>query len=532
MTDVRGIESSLETNDAPKAASNTLLSLPQHTRLLAVSLEDRTDRCNELVHVQRWLLHPSEKLQLNGNLFVFENMLDGSGNIAMKLAPLPAARGVQSQWDLRVFASQEGYTAELFDDQTYPWNIIAYAGGQLGRTRAVQQAQRQLMSETDINFMSNTWGDRSRDSRMNEAFILDEIKAAARLGVEIVQLDDGWQRGRTSNSVEAQSANGRWEGFHNGDVPFWTPDPVRFPHGLEPIIQAAAQHQVAIGLWYAPDSADDFAKWADDVKTVIQLHQRYGVCHLKFDSINARSRTGEVHLNQFFDAINQQSQGRIVVDLDITAGRRPGYFGRVDCGPLFVTNRYTDWHNYWPHQVLRNLWQLSAWIAPIRLRMIFLNHARNTALYANDPLAPQQIAPATMFAPLMFCQPLGWFEIANLPESYFQQVKPLVELWKQHRHAIHDGTILPVGLEPDGVAWSGFLSLADDHQAGYLLICNGMQTSINLSRDLPSEVNIRRVKQLAGQGRLECKDSLVQLTHLPPQSFWFGTFDECRLAGG
>ena len=44
-------------------------------------------------------------------------------------------------------------------------------------------------------------GDRSRDARINEAFLLKEIDAGAALGVDVVQIDDGWQKGRTANSA-------------------------------------------------------------------------------------------------------------------------------------------------------------------------------------------------------------------------------------------------------------------------------------------------------------------------------------------
>ena len=52
----------------------------------------------------------------------------------------------------------------------------------------------------------------------------------------------------------------------------------------------------------------------------------------------------------------QESGGRVVFDLDVTAEIRPGYFGVPDVGPIFIENRYTDFHRYWPHQgTLRNL---------------------------------------------------------------------------------------------------------------------------------------------------------------------------------
>ncbi|MFG0249852.1 MAG: hypothetical protein ACF8OB_13270 [Phycisphaeraceae bacterium JB051] len=506
------------------------LTLPQHTMLTAVTLKDVTDEHNELVQVEDWLLHPVEKYTLKGNLFVFENVLDQTGKIAVKLGPLPEIRAVTSDWDVWVSANENGgYTAKLRDDETYPWQIIDYTGGKLGQTRALHQAQRQLMNWDDINFLSNTWGDRSQDSRMTEAFILKEIEAGAKLGVEVIQLDDGWQRGRSINSVDAKTANGKWEGFQDHDTNFWSPDPVRFPHGFETILAAAQDAGVSLGLWYALDSAKDFTHWQKDVQTVIGLHQTYGIRHFKFDAINSRTSRGEENLRAFFDALGEQSNHQIIVDLDITLNRRPGYFGRIDCGPLFVTNRYSDWHNYWPHQTLRNLWQLSRWIDPMRMRMMFLNNTRNADRYANDPLAPGHLSPESLFAPLMFCQPLGWFENSNLPSDYFEQVRPLVDLWKEHRQAIHAGTVFPIGTEPDGVNWSGFVSVNPEKGSGYLLICNGMQASVELDRDLPRWLKVSNLKQLAGHGQVLSSDTQrLQLSAMPQQSFWFGTFKISR----
>lgn len=527
MTVINGIESNLfkqqVASDCPDR-DGTCLRLNQHTMLTAVQLLDRTDIRNELVHEQNWLLHPSENLQLSGNLFVMENLLDNRGQIAVKYGPLPPWRGCLSQWDIQIQPdASQGFIARLNDDLAYPWQVITYQGGIIERMRALHHAQQKIYGNLPINFLSNTWGDRSQDSRICETFMLKEIQAAPRLGVEVVQLDDGWQAGRTCNSVEATSANGRWEGFQQGDVAFWQPDPVRFPNGLEPVIDAANKAGVAIGLWYAPDSADEFTHWQEDVQTVLQLHRRYGVHHFKFDSINTRTRQGEVNLYRFLDKVLEQSDHQIVVDLDITSGCRPGYFGRVDCGPLFVANRYTDGHNYWPHHVLRMLWQLSRWIDPKRLRLMLLNHARNQNRYGQDPLAPQYIDPATMFAPLMFCQPLAWCELSNLPERFFEQIKPLVDLWKQHRQAIHSGTIVPIGHEPDGIRWSGFMSVDEQNQPKYLLILNGQQNHIQLDSHLTQAVDWNHLQCLAGRGQVSMSDTLPGISNMLKNSFWFGT---------
>ena len=113
-------------------------------------------------------------------------------------------------------------------------------------------------------------------------------------------------------------------------------------------------------------------------------------------------------------------------------------------GPLFVENRYTDWHRYWPHHTLRNLWQLSHWIDPCRLRMEFLNNTRNADKYADDPLAPSLYDPTTLFATVMFANPLGWFEVSNLTNSWLESAAGLVRIWREHRTRIFAGTILPV----------------------------------------------------------------------------------------
>ena len=43
----------------------------------------------------------------------------------------------------------------------------------------------------------HTWGDRNRDARVCETFVLQEIDRAAALGLDTVQIDDGWQKGTT-----------------------------------------------------------------------------------------------------------------------------------------------------------------------------------------------------------------------------------------------------------------------------------------------------------------------------------------------
>lgn len=179
------------------------------------------------------------------------------------------------------------------------------------------------------------------------------------------------------------------------------------------------------------------------------------------------SPAGAGNFDRLIDALLEESGGRITLDIDVTAALRPGYFGCVR-GNVFVENRYTDWRRYYPHATLRNLWQLAAHVDPVRLRMEFLNNARNAALYGDDPLAPGRYAPEYLFAGVMIASPLAWLETSSLPAEYVRRVAPLIATWKLHRRRLHSGTIIPIGESPDGTGWTGFASLHADGSADVL----------------------------------------------------------------
>jgi alpha-galactosidase len=157
--------------------------------------------------------------------------------------------------------------------------------------KALQEYQRTLrpfMPGRDGLFLANTWGDRSRDARVNEEFMLREIEAGARLGVEVIQIDDGWQKGRTSNSAEA---GGVWNGFWAANENFWDVHPERFPNGLAPLIARARERGMQFGLWFAPDSSHHFANWQRDVVAILKLHRELGVNYFKIDGVKAETST-------------------------------------------------------------------------------------------------------------------------------------------------------------------------------------------------------------------------------------------------
>ena len=523
---------------APAAAGTAALDLleglvlaPAHLRLVQVVLVDQTDIHNELLFENEWLLHPNEaRVEVAGSLFAIEDVLSGDGLLFLKRAPLPHARPVKTAADLRVHGSNRvvqflGHGAGPAGGAGYPYVVLTYQGGAPGRTAALQAYQRQVRAYQpgrDGLLLSNTWGDRSQDSRVCEEFMLREVEAGARMGVDVIQIDDGWQKGKTIGSTQP---GGVWEGFWKANPEFWQPHPERFPNGLAPVVAAARERGMQFGLWFAPDSSDDFAHWEHDAARILDLHRTHGIRYFKIDSVKMESKAAEENLRRFFDRLLEETQGEITFDLDVTAAIRPGYFGRMDVGPLFIENRYTEWRRYWPHQTLRNLWKLARYVDPLRLRMEFLNHTRNTDLYGDDPLAPAAYPPATLFAITMFANPLGWFEVSNLPATYQAEVAALVAVWKQHRERIFSGHIHPIGETPDGTSWTGFLSLRESGDEGYLLLFREVNDRPAFTTRLPLlPEDPYDVERLAGEGSARLVGGVLDAGIPGQRQFLFARF--------
>lgn len=489
-----------------------------HLTLTAVQLMDRTDIHDNLAMPAQYRLSPAEKLRLRGCLFCIEDPLTQAGIIFLKQAPLPHARPVKCDTDFFAHHRQVMLLCHGTGDtgEGYAWSTVGYRGGTAGRTAALHTLQRCFRpyhAGRDGLLLSNTWGDRNRDGRINEAFIGEEIIAAQNLGVDVVQIDDGWQQGITSNSVHS-AKGGVWLGFWAADPQFWNAHPQRFPRGLTATATAARTAGRQFGLWFAPDSADDFSNWRKDADTILKLHREHGVNFVKIDGVKAHSKLSEKNLWRFFRAVLEETSGAVVFDQDVTAEIRPGYFGVMPSGPLFIENRYTDWGKYWPHATLRNIWQLSWWIDPTRLRMEFLNNQRNADKYGSDPLAPAKYGADYLFAITMIANPLAWFEVSSLPADYVAAVKPLIATWRTHRADLHQGTIIPIGNEPNGTQWTGFQSTS---ASGTHLLCFRELTD-QATWTIPVTRPIKSITLLHGQGTVSQQGDHIQVTLDKPLS--------------
>ena len=326
------------------------------------------------------------------------------------------------------------------------------------------------------------------------------------MGVDVIQIDDGWQRGRTQNSRKAVAAGKKkvWNGYWAEDPDFWTEDRERFPDGLGFLVGKAAEKGLRFGLWFGPDSSDDAANWEKDADLLLDFHRRLGVDYFKMDSMKLQTPLGLARNRRMFDKMLAESGGDMVFDLDCTAEIRPGFFGLIDIGPLFVENRYTKRPVYWPHHTLKNLWDLAQVIDPVRLRFEFNNPDTNVGKYGWSPLGLGSYwHPDALFATVMAASPLAWMELSDVSEKSIAAIAPLVRTWKAERARWHGGIIHPVGGRPDGVAWTGFVSEAADGTGGYALLFRELNERGSFTLDLKpifGSVKVSDVAVIGGRG--------------------------------
>ncbi len=454
------------------------LALPKtRWRFEAVKFRVATDHNDWLVDEDDGEIYRRPQ-KIPGNIIRFEDPVDGGQIFIIKHAPVgadqvayPGHDFVVSDGSVQVVGS--GVVPAALNARTwqeaYAVSVgVADSGRYAGlmAMREHQETWRTYNHDRDGMILMNTWGDRNRDASLNEAFVFKELQAASKLGVSHFQLDDGWQVGLSKNS--AKKAGALWD---NWTAAAWEPHPERFPRGLMPVVERARDHKIEIGLWFNPTSHDEYATWERDADTLIGLYERYGIRIFKIDGIETPTRLAEENLGRFFRKVYDATSGMVVFNVDVTAGRRLGYIHPLNAyGNIFVENRYTDWGNYYPYRTLRNLWSLSAYVPPQFLQMEFLNIWRNGDKYpAGDPFSPSRVSFEYAFAVTMMAQPLAWLEASALPPEALEAADT-IKKYRALAPKIHAGRIMPIGERPNGSSWTGFQSISEGGDTGYMLL--------------------------------------------------------------
>jgi alpha-galactosidase len=449
-----------------------------HLKLESVRLFDVTDKYDNLVEKSEELLFVSNFRVFSGNMFVVKAYLDDEELMVVKEGPTEFGSLNRKDGELRIRPKSalqlvgSGIDYEHLDENEFTLCYGCTIG--VGSLGSLKRQYKRLYGKVytggrlnDLFIMSNTWGDRSQDTAISESFIKKELETAKCLGVDVVQIDDGWQEGITGNSALVKG--GVWEGgYYDFNPEFWKVNTKKFPNGLEAIAEYANDNSIELGLWFSPDAARDYENWQKDVETLVDLYEKYNIRHFKLDGLRILNKRCERNIVKFLAKVSARTGNNVTFNVDVTAGVRLGYLYYKQFGTIFVENRYTDWVNYYPHTTLKNLWCLSELFPSRRFQFEVLNNRRNVDKYGNDLLAPKNYSIDYIFATTMVANPLMWMEMCNLSEEDKEVLAKVISVYKRERKAMYVCEVLPIGDMPDGASFTGFQLKLNDTE-GYFL---------------------------------------------------------------
>lgn len=367
---------------------------------------------------------------------------------------------------------------------------------------------REFYKPTELHAMSNTWGDRNGRTRVCDEFIRREIESGADLGLDVMQIDDGWQRGIPEVYDEEERR------IFEGD--FWELKDEIFPNGMRSLAEYAREMGLEIGLWFAPHARYEFEHFERDLEVLKKAYHDWSVRYFKLDMVDLPDRAHCEKMQKLIDEI--RDLGGTSVELDVTAHRRLGYLAPAPFGTIFVENRYTAWSNYYPHRTLRNEWMLSRYIPTSKMQFELINPELCTDKYSSDdPYRHELYGIDYLFVSVMLSNPLFWMETQFLSEKSRSLLKPLIALWKKYRTELTVADVSPIGEEPSGESVTGFLADADSSL--HLLVFRESTDKNTLTVRLPRAAKTAEVIAANSECKVSLEGDCVTVSLAAPRSF-------------
>lgn len=442
--------------------------LDKHLTLTAIDLREDTDYNGDIFTEKEILTFPSSAGNYTANAGVFECNESGLAFMITRNCYVKD-KGYD---DFLVFTGREyiGIRGNNPPENGVYDEYISLGGTTItvGTKENIYENYRKDFLQEYYNVpsytISNTWGDGNQDSRICEEFILKEIDTASEIGVDIVQLDDGWQSGRTMNSAFANDKK-TWGDFYDDDNNFWAVDKERFPNGLKVVSEYAKQKGVKLGIWFAMDKPNNYANWSKDADVLINLCKQFDAEYFKIDSLVISNPICENNIFNFVKKVKAESNGKIKLNMDITNSRRFGYYIHPEVSTLFVENRYLKSTTYYPHLTLRGLWNLSKLFPTRRFQFEVTNNELFEENYKGNSLRPALYPIDYLFASVMISNPLMWMELSNLSNNACTKLKKIISVYKDIRDDFTNSFVTPMGDKPNGFKETGFLVQAQNGNA-------------------------------------------------------------------
>lgn len=331
------------------------------------------------------------------------------------------------------------------------WTIV-YSGGNDGLQTALKRfdaARYPVFPERDMFILSNTWGpaDPGGARFTSEEFVLKEIAEVGKLGIDVMQIDDGWQM------------SGGGPGA-SGFLP-------KYKNGWKDIKAAADKAGVRMGLWVAIRNAK-----VEDLK---QNLDELGYITWKADFEHLNSRTDYEQRIERYRAVMSHAPGKTQFTLcpEYDDPRYGWYFAK-EFGSIYFQNiqeGLPEQLTFVPFQVLRQHWLMAKYFPTNKLQVMLQNPKRTR----KDLSDASQHGHGYCFAMGLPFVPQFFQSAQYLDEEGQKELKELIAAYKQARPDIFTSTTYPIGNLPDNTSWTGFQMVSTTRaNGGHLLIFREM----------------------------------------------------------
>ena len=401
------------------------------------------------------------------------------------------------------------FPADLSDTFITAWAhwCLVYADSDRDRQIAFKTFDRARypMSEQHAVIQANTWGSSIGYLQHREAAgqtnVLRELESCADLGIDLLQIDDGWQGNSYDN---------------------WEPCPERYPEGWIPVIKKACDLGVKLGLWTAGEMID--------LPYLQKSFDAVGFMWYKLDFMNCTNRKILDGLLAKVRAFELYSDHQTRVNWDTTeVNPRLGYFLGREYGAIYYANRKPMCPPnvvYRPHTVLRDLWEMATYM-DIRQILGDVQDARKTnPAFSNA----NQYSAGYCTAITLMSLPTFFMETHTFDQACRDQIRPILKAYKQHRSDMLKGMVHPIGQTPDGSQMTGFQCHITHCNCGYLTLfreldCQESEADFELV-GLPADSNLKLTDLLTGQSHMTTLNNAKLHLHMDqPADFRFYSYE-------
>lgn len=380
------------------------------------------------------------------------------------------------------------------------------------------------MKSKDIFIMVNNWGDCNCGENIGYDFYFKEIERASEIGVDVVQIDDGWQCGSPAKT-RIYTDDGEYTFYHNFYDGFWEVDEKKFPNGLKPLVDYAKAKNVKLGLWFAPDSMNNFKNMQRDIEVLKKAYDE-GFRYFKLDMVVIKSFVDSQKFLKMLETVSKFGDD-VYLQIDVTGDiERLGFLCGFEYGKIFVENRSCKFREYYPHTTLKNLWKLAQYM-PAQLFQFEVPNRKHFSEYyrEDDVLAPITYETDYLFASVMVSNPLLWMEVQNLSDDDKFKIKNIADVWKRHRDELKCTDVIPIGKEPNGSTLTGFLCMGETY--GYIVALR--EACEENEFKIQPQCGVNNIEVLASSENVgvSVENNTVSITFDNMRQYAFCRFEKC-----